>query len=268
MSTTTAQHPARRVAIVTGAAGDLGRAIALRLASDGLDISITDLPSQSSKLSLVAEEVKSKGVKCFVVAGDVREKTDVDRIVQETVEHLGGLDVMVANAGVFQPRPLLELTVEEWDLHQRTNTLGCLLCYQAAARALISLGHGGRIIGGCSVAGLTGAALCSAYNASKFAIRGLTMCAALELAGHGITVNAFAPGFIEGTKMVDIFENEGSQMMGITPEQWRGAATGLFPMKRLGTPAEVAGVVSYFASEEAGWTTGKVFAVDGGMHMS
>jgi len=99
-------------------------------------------------------------------------------------------------------------------------------------------------------------------NASKFAIRGLTMCAV------GITVNAYAPGFIEGTKMVDVFANEEGAMIGITPEQWRSAAMGMFPMKRLGWPEEVAGVVSYFASEAAGWTTGKVFAVDGGMHMS
>ncbi|KZO92789.1 NAD(P)-binding protein [Calocera viscosa TUFC12733] len=269
MSAPIADSPAaKRVAIVTGAAGDLGRAIALRLASDGLDVAITDLPSQSSKLCVVAGEVREKGVRCLPLTGDVTVQADVEKLVSDTVRELGGLDVMVANVGIFQPRPLLELSVEEWDYHQRTNTLSCLLCYQAAARQMVAQGRGGRLIGGCSVAGLTGAALCSAYCASKFAIRGLTMCAAQELGAHGVTVNAYAPGFIEGTKMVHTFENEGAAMMGLTPEQWRGAADGMFPMKRLGKPEEIGAIVSYFASEAAGWTTGQVFSVNGGMHIS
>ncbi|KZT54670.1 NAD(P)-binding protein [Calocera cornea HHB12733] len=275
--------PARRVAIVTGAAGDLGRAIALKLAADGLDICLTDLPPQLPKADALAAQLREKhGARCHVVGGDVSQAGDVQRIVDECVAELGGLDVMVANAGVFRPRPLLELTVDEWDTTQTNNARSCLLCYQAAAKQMIAQGRGGRIIGGCSVAGLTGAALCGAYCASKFAIRGLTMCAALEWAPHGITVNAYAPGFIEGTKM----SAQGAAMMGITAEQWKAAATGLFPMKRLGKPEEIAGIVSYFASDAAGWTTGesgrastraggrteqcagKVFAVDGGMHIS
>jgi len=118
------------------------------------------------------------------------------------------------------------------------------------------------------VASLTGAPLCAAYAASKFAIRGLTQVAAADFGAHGITVNAYAPGFTEGTKMVSAFSDGATAVLNLPEGAWMQAAMGLFKMGRLGKKSEVAGLVSYLASEDAAWTTGQTYAVDGGMHLA
>jgi len=260
--------PTKRVAFVTGAAGDLGSAIAVRLAADGLDIAVAELPARKEALEKVVAEIKEKGVRVIAVYGDVSVEADVNAMVNTTVEELGGLDVMVANVGIFIVKPLLALEVDEWDRVVNTNLRGAFLCYKAAATQMIKQGRGGRIIGGGSTAGLTGAPLCGPYCASKFGVRGLTQVAAAELGSHNITVNAYAPGFIEGTKMVGAFEEGATKVMGLPDGAWMQVALGLFKMGRLGKRSEVAGLVSYLASEDAAWTTGQFYAVDGGMVLS
>ncbi|KAH9943614.1 hypothetical protein B0H21DRAFT_748720 [Amylocystis lapponica] len=186
-----------RIAIVTGAAQGIGRQIALRLADDGLDVAVSDLPSQASLLEAVAVDIRQKGRRSLAIFADVSVEKDVHTMVEQAVAELGGLDVMVANAGIATLAPILEITMEEFDRVFAINVKGTLLCYQAAAKVMIGQGRGGRLIGASSVAGKKGIAYYGSYSTSKFAVRALTQTAASEFGRHNITVNAYAPGLIE-----------------------------------------------------------------------
>ncbi|KAJ3780086.1 hypothetical protein GGU10DRAFT_419232, partial [Lentinula aff. detonsa] len=191
-----------RVALVTGAAQGIGKAIALRLASDGLKIALNDIQSKGDQLESIAEEIKkSFGSEVYAFPGDVSEERDVEYMVEAVSKGLGSLDVMVANAGISGPlTPILATSkylcnCEQWDDILRVNSKGVFLCYKYAAKQMVAQGRsGGRIIGASSVTGKQGMAHTSAYTASKFAVRGLTQVAALEFGQYGITVNAYAPG--------------------------------------------------------------------------
>ncbi|KAK0218615.1 hypothetical protein EDD85DRAFT_353344 [Armillaria nabsnona] len=187
------------VAVVTGAGQGIGKAIALRLADDGFDIAVNDiaLDAKINKLRDVQAEIIEKGRQCGVFPGDVSNEEDVKSIVEGVVNTLGGLDVMVANAGVCPTASVLDYTVEQWDRAFAINTRGAFLCYQYAAKQMIKQGRGGRIIGCSSSAGKQGLAMMSLYGATKSAIRGLTQGAALDLGKFGITVNAYAPGAVD-----------------------------------------------------------------------
>lgn len=197
-----------RVAIVTGAAGEIGQAISKRFAKDGYQVTISDLPSRQNELEKLAEEIKELGTKSLVVTGDVTVEMDVEHIVQKTVQSFGSIQVMVANAGKFIGHTITNLPVEDWSTLIDTNAKGTMLCYKVAANQMIKQQKEGslekahyRLVSVTSVAGLTGAPLCAAYAASKFAIRGLTQATASDLGPYNITVNSCAPGFIEGTPM-------------------------------------------------------------------
>ncbi|KAH7890539.1 hypothetical protein F5I97DRAFT_39944 [Phlebopus sp. FC_14] len=182
------------VALVTGSAQGIGRAIALRLAKDGFDVALNDLESKSAQLHSVAEDVGNIGRKtCFAVA-DVSDEEQVRGMVQHVANELGGLD-MVANAGIEQSLCLTtSIDLDLWEKVMAVNARGPFLCYKHAATQMIKQGRGGRLIAASSAAGKTSLPLISAYCASKFAVRGLTQTAALELARYGITVNSYAPG--------------------------------------------------------------------------
>jgi len=258
-----------RVALVTGAAGDLGRAIALRLADDGLDVAVNDLPSRRDDVQKVVQEIKAKGRKSIPVVGDVSVESDVQEMVNKTVAELGGIDVMVANVGIFFARFIVDIEPEEWDRSFAVNVKGVMLCHKTAGKQMIKQGRGGRLIAACSVAGLTGAPLCATYSASKFAIRGLTQAGACEFGKYGITVNAYAPGFIGETKMFDDLDGGISKAMGIPKGAFEQQATSaMIKLGRLGKAEEIAGIVSYLASDIARYTTGQTIAVDGGMHLA
>ncbi|THH27601.1 hypothetical protein EUX98_g6587 [Antrodiella citrinella] len=185
------------VAVITGAAQGIGRTIALRLAEDGFDIALGDLPSQQAKLGTVIEEITAKGRKAIIVHTDVTKESDVEQLIEQTVQRLGGVDVMIANAGIVKHIPLVELTTEIFDLHMNVNARGVMLCYKHAVLQMLKQKRGGRIIGASSVLGRQATApLHFAYSASKFAVRGMTQALALEMLGKKITVNAYAPGFI------------------------------------------------------------------------
>ncbi|KAG5636435.1 hypothetical protein H0H81_008078 [Sphagnurus paluster] len=185
------------VAIVTGAARGIGRAIALRLAKDGYDIGLNDIPAAAQALGTVQNEIASLGRRSHIVLGDVSVPENVTNIVSDTVENLGQLNVMVANAGIIRLSPLIETEVSEWDKLFSVNARGTFLCYKYAALQMIKQGKGGRIIGASSILGRKGNPGTSAYGATKFAIRGLTQAAAQEWGAHGITVNAYCPGVVE-----------------------------------------------------------------------
>ncbi|OJA10998.1 hypothetical protein AZE42_06337 [Rhizopogon vesiculosus] len=195
-------------------------------------------------------------------------------MVDGAVTKLGGLDVMVANAGVVVGSgSLLFSTVETWDHMFSVNARGTYLCYKYAAMQMVEQGRGGRIIGASSVAGKFGLHSTCAYSATKFAVRGLTQVAALELGKHGITVNAYAPGMIQ-TPMtqdgIDRTNNQTTEGALGDPEstKWIMSIMENVPIKHLGQPADIASIVSYLASKEAHFITGQCISVDGGMCMS
>ncbi|KAF8152799.1 hypothetical protein K438DRAFT_2079180 [Mycena galopus ATCC 62051] len=224
-------------ALVTGAAQGIGRAIALQLAADGFDVALNDIPSKGPQLDAVKEEVIKVGRRAAVFPADISLDAEVKNMVAGAVKAFGGLDVMVANAGICKARgSLLDIEFADWDNTFNINVRGTLLCYQHAARQMILQGRGGRIIGACSGAGKQGMAMLPDYSSSKFAVRGLTQAAALEFGKHGITVNTYAPGgfFL------------------LQPSQAQQVATGRNP-----TTQDIARLVSFLASKESGFITGK-----------
>ncbi|KAG8707231.1 hypothetical protein FRC09_001955, partial [Ceratobasidium sp. 395] len=173
-----------RVAIVTGAAQGIGRAVALRLAADGIDVSVNDIPQKQELLLELVKEIESGGRKSIAITGDVSKESDVKNLVTKTVEELGGLDIAMPE--------------ESFDRVMSINCKGVLFCYRAAAVQMIKQGRGGRIIGACSLLGITAKVPNHiSYTTSKFAVRAITQTAALEWGEHNITVNAYAPGFID-----------------------------------------------------------------------
>jgi meso-butanediol dehydrogenase / (S,S)-butanediol dehydrogenase / diacetyl reductase len=256
-----------RVALVTGAARGIGRSIALRLATDGLDVAVSDLPVMADELHTVSEEVEKTGRRSLAVLADVTSAEQVDSMVQAVAENLGHLDVMVANAGIAQVKPVLEITPEDWDRVMAVNARGILLSYQAAARQMIRQGHGGKIIGAASIAAHKGFSLLGHYCASKFAVRGLTQVAAQEWAAHGITVNAYCPGIV-GTAMWELIDSQLAEIQGLEPGQAMAAMAAGIALGRVEEPEDVAKFVSYLASPDSDYMTGQSVLIDGGMLFS
>jgi meso-butanediol dehydrogenase/(S,S)-butanediol dehydrogenase/diacetyl reductase len=253
-----------RTALVTGAARGIGRGIALRLAADGLDVAVADLPSMHADAEGVAEEVRAAGRRAVVIDVDVSDTAQVDAMVAATVAELGRLDVMVANAGVAQVAPLLEVTPDQFDWLMSINLRGVFLCYTAAARQMIAQGDGGKIIGAASIAAHKGFAMLGHYSASKWAVRGLTQAAAQEWAPHGITVNAYCPGIV-GTKMWDYIDERIAELQGLQKGEAIAKFSELITLGRVETPEDVAQFVSYLASPDSDYMTGQSVMIDGGV---
>lgn len=253
-----------KVALVTGSGQGIGRGIALKLAGDGFDIAVADLPFQEEKAREVVAEIEALGRKAVFVSADVSKKEEVVAAVDAAASQLGSFDVMVNNAGIAQVKPLLDITEEELNKIFTINVNSVVFGIQAAAEKFIELGKKGRIISAASIASIKGFPILGAYSASKFAVRGLTQVAAQELATHGITVNAYAPGIV-GTGMWDLIDEKLSEINGKPRGQNLKENVDSIQLGRIETPDDVAGVVSFFASENAGYVTGQVLLVDGGM---
>ncbi|KAJ7611294.1 NAD-binding protein [Roridomyces roridus] len=251
------------VAFVTGAARGIGRAIALQLAEDGFDVAVNDLAKASAQLDTVVEEIKQKGRASSSHTGDVSQNEDVKNMIAAVVQIHGGLDVMVANAGTALDRPfgtsILELTPEDWDRIMGVNARGTFLCYQHAAVQMIKQGRGGRLIGACSVLGKQMVMPnVGAYGASKFAIRALTQAAALEFGKHGITVNAYAPGAVD----TELLTGTDSATANGIRDHFKGRS----PLNAIGTPQDIAHVVSFLVAKESHFITGQAISVNGGLY--
>ncbi|KAL1703276.1 hypothetical protein EV121DRAFT_292499 [Schizophyllum commune] len=244
----------RRVAIVTGASRSIGRAIALRLAEDGLNVALNDLPSAKDRLEGVRDEIEERGREALTVLADVSSESDVKRMVDKTAAHFGRLDVMVANAGT---------TVEDFHRLHGVNSLGLFLCYKHAALKMQELGNkSGRIIGASSGAGRIGHPMTGVYSQTKFGVRGLTHAFASELAQTGITVNCYCPGWVDTDMVRAISAKSGDA------EALYASANARTPVGRIGQPEDIANVVSFLASEKTDFITGTGIDVNGGIVMN
>ncbi|MCH7607674.1 MAG: 3-oxoacyl-[acyl-carrier-protein] reductase [Chloroflexi bacterium] len=240
-------------ALVTGASRGIGRAVAQRLAADGAAIAVNYHTSEAEATEVVSS-ITSSGGTAVSIGGDVSDAAQAAATVAAAAEALGGLDILVNNAGITRDNLVLRLSEEEWDAVLDVNLKGAFLCTKAALRPMLRQ-RSGRIINMTSVVAGTGNPGQANYAAAKAGLIGLTKTVAREVASRGITVNAVAPGFIS-TRMVEA----------ITEEQ-RELVLGRIPLARFGTPADVAACVAFLASDDAGYITGQVLGVDGGLSL-
>jgi acetoin reductase-like protein len=267
-----------RTAIVTGASRGIGRAIAVRLAQDGYAVTVNDLPSLQPDLESLAGELQSAygAERAYAHTADVSFPEQVAGLVQASIARLGPLDTFVANAGIAQVKPLLELTPEDWKRMFEVNVAGVHYCFQEAAKAMIAhgtengIGKGkgkvrGKLISAASIVAFKPFARLGHYSASKWAVRGLTQVYAMELARYGITVNAYAPGIVD-TKMWELIDDGLGRMEGKPKgEMIRRYSDQLIALGRTSVPEDVAGLVSFLASKDADYITGQTYIVDGGI---
>lgn len=254
---------ANRSCIVTGGAMGIGKAIAVRLASEGGLVCIADVNLAAAEAT-ASEIVKRDGV-AFAVRCDVTQREDVKAAIKSTVNRFGKLDVMFNNAGVAKAKPFLEVVEADWDQVMRVNGLGVLLGMQEAARQMIAQGTPGKIINTASVAGKQGFALVSHYSASKFAVVALTQAGARELAKHKITVNGICPGIV-ATELwrrldLDMIEFGRTESVGQGMEEFSKDIL----LGRVSVPEDCAGIAAFMASHDSDYMTGQSVQVDGGM---
>lgn len=245
--------PTQKVALVTGGGRGIGRAVALELARTGHDVAVGWVRDEAAAQA-VATEIRGLGRRTALVQGDATDVADCERAVAGTVAALGRIDVLVANAGIVTRGSFLETTPEEFDGQMAANARGSYFTVQAAARRMIEQGGGGRIILITSQAAEKVLQPVAAYSVSKAAQRMVMMVAATELAQHGITVNAVAPGTTE----TDI-----NRAMLTDPER-RKAMSAPILLGRLGVPDDIRGAVAFLASDAAAWITGTTIQVNGG----
>ncbi len=241
-----------RIAFVTGASRGIGKAVAIRLAADGRHVVLAS--RSEGPLSEVKAQIEEAGGLASVCAVDISDRKAFAEAVEGVASEHGRLDILVNNAGITRDNLLLRMSDEEWDSVIETNLTSAFVAMRAAARAMMK-GRFGRIVNIASTSGLVGNAGQANYAASKSGLVGITRTVARELGGKGITANVVAPGFIQ------------TDMTANLPESVLESVKGLIQVKRLGTPEDIAAAVAYVTSDDAGFLTGQVIAVDGGMTM-
>ena len=242
-----------KTAIVTGGSRGIGKAVCLELARRGCNIVLSFAGNTAAADQTVAE-CQALGVQALAVQGNVADADAVKALFDAAMKQFGAVDILVNNAGITRDNLLMLLKEEDFDAVVDTNLKGTFLCMKAAVRPMMKQRHG-RIISLSSVVGLHGNAGQVNYAATKAGVIGMTKSLAKELAGRNITVNAVAPGFID------------TDMTAVLPEKAKEAILASIPMARLGAAEDVANAVAFLASDEAGYITGQVLAVDGGMSM-
>lgn len=253
-----------------------GKAIALRLSQDGYSVCINDIAALANDISSVVNEINSSGgtTRAIGVVADVTKASEVEAMIKQTVEQLGPLTLMVANAGIAQIKPLLDVTEADIDQVFDVNFKGVFNCYTLAAKQMIAQGDPQtaagigmyKIVGAASIVGFKAFATLGIYSASKWAVRGLTQALAMELAPHKITVNTYAPGIV-GTNMWDQIDEALGKLHGRPKgESIKQYSQQLITLGRTSVPEDVAGLVGGFlASEDSDYVTGQTMLVDGGI---
>lgn len=242
-----------KVALVTGASQGIGRATALALSRAGAKV--TAAARSADKLTALVREIESEGGEALAVPMDVASAEHVKFGFQQAIERFGRLDILVNNAAITRDGLALRMKPEDWDAVLRTNLTGALLCIQQALAVMVRQ-RSGRIINVSSVVAQMGNAGQANYVASKAGLIGLTKAIAVEVASRNITVNAVAPGFI-ATPMTDPL-----------PQKVKDEMLARIPLGRMGTDAEVAAAIVFLASDEAGYITGHVLDINGGLYMA
>jgi len=242
-----------KVAIVTGGAAGIGRVISLELAKNGAIVVINYNRSEKAASNLV-EEIRSFGGTALAIQADISSYKDAEKLVAQTIDHFGTLNILVNNAGITDDALILRMQEEQFDRVINTNLKGVWNMCKNAAKPLLKSGYG-RIINISSVSGILGNAGQSNYSAAKAGVIGMTKSLAREFSSRGVTVNAIAPGFIE-TEMTEKLSSE-------IRDAWKNQ----IPLKRFGQAQEVAYSVLFLASEKAAYITGHTLEVDGGLVM-
>ena len=242
-----------KTALVTGASRGIGRAIAIRLASEGAAVAINYAGNVKA-----AEEVKAvieaAGGRAMLVQADVADSTAVDAMIKAVIEAFGQIDILVNNAGITRDGLLMRMKEEDWDAVINTNLKGIFHCTKAVSKLMMKKRYG-RIVNMASVVGLIGNAGQSNYAAAKAGVIGFSKSMARELASRGITVNMVAPGFID------------TDMTAVLPDKVREAMVADIPLGKIGTPENVADAVVFLVSDQASYITCQTINVDGGMVM-
>jgi 3-oxoacyl-[acyl-carrier protein] reductase len=242
-----------KVAVVTGAGKGIGRAIALKFAQHGASI-VINYRSSAKEAEEVIQEIRKNGGKAEMVQGDVSSFEDADKVIKFAVLSFGRLDILVNNAGITKDTLLLRMKEEDFGKVIDVNLKGVFNCTKHASAVMLKQ-KSGRIINISSVVGLMGNAGQANYAAAKAGILGFTKSIAKELGTRGITVNAIAPGFIT------------TDMTEVLPDKVKEKLIENVPLKRLGSPEDVANLAAFLASDNASYITGQVINVDGGMVM-
>jgi D-sorbitol dehydrogenase (acceptor) len=250
-----------KVAIVTGGAQGMGRAIAERYIREGAQVVIADLNLDGAEHT--AKELGGDDGAAIAVAVDVRNQDQVQQMVDAAVSHFGGLDILVNNAGVGKIIPFLDTTEQDWDFMFDINCKGLLWCSQAAARQMIAQEHGGKIINLASQAGRRGEALALAYCASKACVISVTQSTALALAPHKINVNAIAPGIVD-TPFWEQVDRQFAEILGMEIGEPKRTFTATIPLGRIEQPEDVTGAAVFLASADSDYMTQQTINVDGG----
>ena len=243
-----------KIALITGASQGIGETIAQQLAKQGATVVCASLPSTEADLQKVVAVIQAAGGKADYVLLDMRDGDSIRAAVNTVVERHGGLHILVNNAGITKDKLMIQMKEEEFELVLDINLKGSWLATQAAARPMMKQ-RWGRVINIASVVGQMGNAGQSNYVASKAGLIGLTKTVAREFASRNVTCNAVAPGYI-ATAMTDVLS-----------EEVKGEFTRQIPLGRMGTPLDVANAVVFLATDEAGYMTGQVLSVNGGMLM-
>jgi len=247
-----AEQSDKRVAVVTGASRGIGAAIAQRLAAQGRHVVL--VARDQSRLDQVRQAIEHDGGTASTIPCDVSDGAAITAMVERVAEERGRLDILVNNAGITRDTLVLRMSDEQFDEVINVNLRSAFIACRAAAKPMMR-GKWGRIVNISSVAGLVGNAGQANYAASKAGLIGLTKSLAKEMAGKNITANAVAPGFVE-TDMTDVL-----------PDSVKETVKTVTPLRRMGRVEEIGAAVAYFTGEDAGYTTGQVLAVDGGMTM-